>query len=197
MKKKFYSYLIIPFYLIIFSISQSIQAEVKTFSAEVLRTTHNVVKSKDATATGYFYFSYPDKISMIFSSKNDMLLMNQGNYVMVSQGKKNVAKGKVAVLFGALQKVLQSVVCQTSLPKASDLPGIQVKQQGHIIQIIPIMDIKTLRRMPFTSFTLSLDSSTNRLKSLRIHERGENYIQYDLSKCQSNTTLNNTVFTLN
>lgn len=197
MKKSFCSYLILSVFLLLFTTSLPVEAEVKTFSAEVLRTTHNALKTKDATSSGHFYFSYPNKISMIFNSKNDMLLMNRNNYVMVSQGKKNVAKGKVAALFGALQKVLQAVVCQTALPKASELPGIQVKKENHTIQIIPIMDAKTLRRMPFTSFTLSLDSRSNRLKSLRIHERGENYIQYDLSEYQTNTALNDAVFNLN
>lgn len=152
---------------------------------------------KDATAEGHFYFQRPDKICMIFNDRKDMLLMNGTTYVMVEKGKKQVAKGKMQELFGVLQKVLQAVICQTALPDMAGHSDIQVSRQGQVIQIVPTLDAKARKRMPFTSFELTLDARTHKLKTLRINEKGENYVVYDLSGYVQNGSLDSAVFNIN
>lgn len=196
MKTSIHIFLLWPIFILLLSAtSLSAQTDINTLSAHVTRTTHNVLLAEDAITTGSFHFRYPGQISMIFNEKNDRLLMDGKTYVIVNEGKKNIAKGKVQELFGVLQEVLQSVIRHMPLP-AQTIPDIQVKKAGSIIEIVPLMDAKTKRRMPFTSFTLTLAPRSGELTSLRMNEKGENYVQYDLSGQIPNNQIDDTVFNL-
>lgn len=168
---------------------------ITTLSADVTRISHNVLLTEEATSTGHFYYQSPDKICMTFNEYEDMLLMNGTTYTMIENGKKNVAKGKMQELFGVLQKVLQAVINQSPLPDMTETPDIQVKQEGQTIQIIPILDAKTRRRSPFTSFTITFEAPY-KLKTIRINEKGENYVLYNLSGHVQNGSIDNAIFRL-
>lgn len=183
--------------IFIFSATKMLaHSDITTLRADVTRTSHNALMTKDATTSGDFYFQYPDKICMLFNGRKDMLLMNGTTYVMVNKGERNVAKGKMQELFGTLQKVLQAVICQTPLPDMTGNTDIQVSRQGQTIRIVPDLDAKARRRIAFTSFELTLDER-NELKTLRINEKGENYVVYHLSDYVLNGSLDTTVFNLN
>lgn len=197
MSRGIYKYIMWQIVFIFFTTELSAQSGITTLLANVTRTSHNVLIAKDVVTSGHFYFQQPDKICMIFSDNKDMLLMNGSTYIMMENGKKNVAKGKMQELFGTLQKVLQAVVCQTSLPEVAENSTIQVKQEGEIIQITPVLDAKAKRRMPFTSFVITLDVHSHKLKTLRMNERGENYVLYTLSDYAVNSHFNTEVFNVN
>ena len=108
---------------------------------------------------------------------------------------QKAAKGKMQELFGVLQKVLQAVINQSPLPDITETPDIQVKQEGQTIQIIPTLDAKPQRRSPFTSFTITFEVPY-KLKTIRINEKGENYVLYNLSGHVQNGSFDNAIFRL-
>lgn len=197
MRKSISKYIVWQLVFVLSTTKVFAQSDVTTFKADVTRTTHNELIVKDVTTEGHFYFQYPDKICMNFGSREDMLLMNGTTYVMVNKGKKNVAKGKVQELFGVLQKVLQSVICQTSLPETNGNSDIQVSQEGQTIRIVPVLDTKIRKRIPVTSFELTLNVRTHKLETLRINEKGKNYVVYNLSGHILNGSLDTAIFNLN
>lgn len=77
----------------------------------------------------------------------------------------------------------------------TETPDIQVKQEGQTIQIIPTLDAKTRRRSPFTSFTITFEAPY-KLKTIRINEKGENYVLYNLSGHVQNGSFDNAIFRL-
>lgn len=197
MRKGIRKYIVWQLVLMLSATRMFAQSDVTTFKADVTRISHNELMVKDVTTEGYFYFQHPDKICMTFGGREDMLLMNGSTYIMVDKGKKNVAKGKIQELFGVLQKVLQAVICQSSLPDTNKNSDIQISQEGQTIRIVPTLDAKARKRIPVTSFELTLDVHTHKLKILRINEKGNNYVVYNLSKYVLNGSLDTAVFNLN
>ncbi|HJH70052.1 MAG TPA: hypothetical protein OIM39_02995 [Bacteroidaceae bacterium] len=197
MSKGIYKYIIWQIVFIFFTTELSAQSGITALLANVTRTSHNELIAKDVVTSGRFYFQYPDKICMIFSENKDMMLMNGSTYIMMENGKRNMAKGKMQELFGMLQKVLQAVVCQTSLPEMTEKSTIQVIQEGETIRIIPVLDAKAKRRIPFTSFVITCDTHNHKLKTLRMNGKGENYVLYALSDYVANSSFSTEVFNVN
>lgn len=195
MRKVIYKYIIWLLVLISSVTKVLAQSNVTTLTANVTRTSHNELIVKDVITKGHFYFQYPDKICMTFNNREDMLLMNGTTYIMMNNGKKNVAKGKIQEMFGVLQNVLLAVIYQNPIPITYENPNIEVSQEGQTIRITS--DSKSWKRIPIKSFELILDTSTHKLKTLRINEKGENYVVYNLSGHIQNVSLDTAVFNLN
>jgi len=170
--------------------------EIRTLTATVTRTKHNAAVTEDLVTKGKFYFSNPGKICMIFDEEKEKLLMDGNNFILINDGKSSVAKGKEASHLALLQSVLQSILTGgDGIVDTLRAENMEITKQDNIVRIAPATDnAKAKRRMMFTSFTLTIDPMTSRLKSLYMHEKGENYTRYDLSGYKLNDIVDDNLF---
>ena len=123
---------------------------------------------------------------MIFNDTNEMLFTDGKTFTMVENGKKQVAQSKgksnnpFEIFFAVFRDILSEEEKDTELSKQVD---VKLEKQGNIctVTVIPLVDGKAKRRMMYTSFVVTIDLEAAELKSLRIHEKGENYTQFDFS----------------
>lgn len=171
-------------------------ADVQTLSATVTRTRHNAVLTQDEVTHGDFFLKKPGRMCLTFNDKKDMLLMENGTFILVENGRKSVAKGRNGRIMGALGTVLRGLFADGSYV-ADDAMEVTVEHSGNrsILTLAPAAaSAKEKRRLLFTSFVLTLDTASGRLLSLRMNERGENYTQYDLDNHRLGVEVDDAVF---
>lgn len=171
--------------------------DASSLTASVSRTKHNAALTNDATAQGTLYFKSPNNISMVFENENDKLIMTDGVFTMVTNGEKQTAKGATLTQFQTLLAVFSEQFLGNSSDAASDAQ-VTITSDGNLrtVTITPATEggNKAKRRMLFSSFALTIDVKTQRIKSLRMNERGKNYTQYDFSNFSINVQVPNNAF---
>lgn len=137
---------------------------------------------------------------MTFNEGSEMLLMDDNTFTMVTDGKKNVAKGKGNNQFESLLAVFKNITAgEDAAVDLSDMADVEMTKHDNIctLTVIPIVsDEKAKRKMMFTSFVLTIDLKSSELRSLRMNEKGKNYTQYDFSNYVFNGAVSDTVFNL-
>lgn len=172
---------------------------VNTVTATVTQTRHNAAVTKDAVATGKFYFKRPEKHSMVFSKTKEMLLFDGTSYIMARNGKQRKAKASVkgANPFEVLKEVFGNLISGSSTTQLSKCADVKLTRQGNIgtITITPnITDSKAKRRLMYTSCVVTVDIKAAEVRRVLINERGKNYTRYDFSDFHLNGEVSNNVF---
>lgn len=171
-----------------------------TLTAAVTRTRHNAAVTRDVVTRGHFYFKKPGRMCMRFNEGKDMLLMDGNTFVMVTDGKKSVAKGEGNNQFESLLAVFKSLASGGDADAdvdLSELANMDISKRDNIctLTIIPLApDEKAKRKLMFTSFVLTLDLRLSELISLRMNEKGDNYTQYDFSDYVFDGAVSDSVF---
>lgn len=177
MKKSFILLAIVAF------TCNSFAQEAPTLTATVMRTKHNTAITNDMVTQGSFYFRKPDKMSITFDEGKDMLLMEGNTFTIINDEKSSTAKGKQASQLELLQRVLVDILSGgDGCIDTSQHKEMEIAREDTTIRIIPVAaNAKAMRRMMFTSFTLTVDPKSSELKSICMHEKGGNYTLYDFT----------------
>lgn len=168
-----------------------------SLTAAVTRTKHNAALTNDAAAQGTLYFKSPNRLSIVFEDENDKLIMADGVFTMVTNGEKQTAKGATLAQFQTLLAAFSEQFLGNSSAGASNAE-VAITSDGNLrtVTITPAAESsnKTKRRLLFTSFSLTIDVKNQRIKSLRMNERGTNYTQYDFSGFSLNAPIPDSAF---
>lgn len=163
-----------------------------TASAKVIKTEHNELFTNDTKTDGYFYYKHPDKMCIILNNKKDMLLMDGNTYILMENGEKSIAKGKIMELFNVLQNILHDIICNNPIADVTLCETAQINKNGNTITIMPKINVRNKRRILFTSFVIEFDK--NSLKSIQMNKTGENYTRYDMYDYTTNCNIDDNVF---
>ncbi len=171
----------------------------KTLAADVTMTRHNIALAKDQISKGKFYFKKPDAMVMTFNNGKDMLLMKDGKFTMVSDGKAATASGSNSQL-DALKTMFTSFTTgQESDVQLEDVADVDAERDGDILTmtITPrISDPKERRKMLYQSYVVVINTKVGDLNSIRLNEKGKNYTQYNFSNFKFDGPVDDAVFTI-
>ena len=157
---------------------------VQSVTANCQRVRHRKVVAQDEVMQGEFRMVRPNKVNITMKGGKEALDMQGTQFTMTTKGKAHKTSSLTNVQFKTFQTVWESILAGgTDLSNASD---VEMKKDGGdvIITITPKVDGKEARRMMFTSFVLVVNGKNGEIKSLRMNERGENYILYTFSDYQ-------------
>ena len=173
---------------------------VTTLTAPVTVVRHNTLLAADQKSTGMFYFKKPSSILITTDGGKDRLLMHDGKFTMVTDGKATTMTGKNEQL-EALKTMLQSFTSGegTGDVALDDLADVDAERNGTkvTLTITPrVSDPKARRKMLYRSFVVTLDTKAGALQSIRLNERGENYTQYDFGRFTADAPVDDKVFAL-
>ena len=172
---------------------------IRSLKMNVVQTRHNVTLIKDITTSGHFFYQEPNRCSMVFPDAKEMLLAVDDTFVMVRDGKQHVAKakGQGNNPFEVLLDVFHKLLSADENVDLSEYADVTLSRQGNscTITIFPkVKNIKSKRRMMYTSCIVIVDLKAAELRSVRIYERGENYTQYDFSNYIINAEIDTNAF---
>lgn len=139
----------------------------------VTRVSHSTAVKTDVVTTGQMTIRKPDYICISTDGGRDQLMMNGTKFTMTTKGKKHRTDCNKNPQFATFQKVLLAVINNQPIPACEDMT-IQNKGGQQVITITPT----SKKRQMFTSFVLVIDSKTSAMKSLRMNQKGDNYIEY-------------------
>lgn len=172
---------------------------IRSLKMNVVQTRHNVTLIKDITTLGHFFYQEPNRCSMVFPDAKEMLLAVDDTFVMVRDRKQHVAKakGQGNNPFEVLSDVFHKLLSADENVDLSEYADVKLSRQGNscTITIFPKeKNIKSKRRMMYTSCIVIVDLKAAELRSVRIYERGENYTQYDFSNYIINAEVDTNAF---
>lgn len=173
-------------------------ADVQNLSATVTRISHNPALTEDVVTKGVFYLKKPGRMCLAFDNNKDMLLMDGDTFTLVQGGRQTVAKGRNGRVMAVLGTVLRALFADGAYSLDAEAAEVKAEHRAGrcILTLQPRLDsAKEKRRLMFHSFTLTLDTATSRLLSLRMDGRGGSYTQYDLSDYRTVASLPDAVFT--
>ena len=170
-----------------------------TYTATVKLTRHNAAVTKDAVTMGKYYWKRPSDQSMVFTSTKEMLLAVGNTYTMVKGGKSRAIKAKAQGNnpFEILSDIIAHLQTADNSAVLTTQANVAVTKQGtsYLLTVTPkTTDNKAKRRLMFTSFTVLVDKAGS-ISRLLIHERGNNYSQYDFSDYALNVNIDSKMFT--
>lgn len=172
---------------------------IRSLKMNVVQTRHNVTLIKDITTSGHFFYQEPNRCSMVFPDAKEMLLAVDDTFVMVRDGKQHVAKakGQGNNPFEVLLDVFHKLLSADENVDLSEYADVKLSRQGNSCTITifsKVKNIKSKRRMMYTSCIVIVDLKAAELRSVRIYERGENYTQYDFSNYIINAEIDTNAF---
>ena len=172
---------------------------IRSLKMNVVQTRHNVTLIKDITTSGHFFYQEPNRCSMVFPDAKEMLLAVDDTFVMVRDGKQHVAKakGQGNNPFEVLSDVFHKLLSADENVDLSEYADVKLSRQGNSCTITifsKVKNIKSKRRMMYTSCIVIVDLKAAELRSVRIYERGENYTQYDFSNYIINAEIDTNAF---
>lgn len=172
---------------------------IRSLKMNVVQTRHNVTLIKDITTSGHFFYQEPNRCSMVFPDAKEMLLAVDDTFVMVRDGKQHVAKakGQGNNPFEVLLDVFHKLLSADENVDLSEYADVKLSRQGNSCTITTfpkVKNIKSKRRMMYTSCIVIVDLKAAELRSVRIYERGENYTQYDFSNYIINAEIDTNAF---
>jgi outer membrane lipoprotein-sorting protein len=155
----------------------------KNVTAVATKITHKAALAKDETTKGKLTMKQPSEVGISMEGGKDALLMQGSTFTMTVKGKKHTTDSQKNRQFATFQAVFESILSggAKDISKFSDL---SITKQGSnlILTITPeAASKKEARRMMFTSFTLTIDTKTSELRSLRMNEKAGNYTEYKFS----------------
>lgn len=152
-------------------------ATVKGATAKVTLVQHKSALKTAKTATGTAVMSRPDKVSISVNGGKDQLIMDGTTFTMVSRGHKRTTDSRKNAQFATFHQVFVNLLSGGhSGGNIDNLPGVSIKNEGQTMAIT-VVPTKA-KHMMFSSFVLILDSRTSALRSLRMNQKGSNYLEY-------------------
>ena len=156
-----------------------------TLTANVTRTQHKAALTKDVVSNGTFYYKREGtKMCMTFNGGKDKLIMNSGNFTMVTNGKATTAKGNKNKQVSPMLTALGSIFKGGGDVDLSDVADVEISQSGGslVLTLSPLPEGgKKSRSQAFSKIELRINKKTNELQRLIIHEKGKDYTQFDFS----------------
>ena len=153
-------------------------------TAKCQRVRHRAAVKNDDILQGVLRMERPDKVNITMNGGKEALDMQGTQFTMIMRGKPHKTSSKTNPQFKTFQAVWESILAGgTDLTKVSDLE-LKESSGDVIIVITPKVDEKTAKRMMFSSFVLEIDGKSGEIKSLRMNEKGQNYILYIFSDYQ-------------
>lgn len=168
-----------------------------TIKADVKKTVHNTMVTKDVVTTGTFYFKKPTMMCITTNGGKDQLLTDGENFTMVQNGKPSTANAKGNSSLAPLLNALKSITQGKSDTDLSDVADVDMEREGDlmIMTIAPITkSAAEKRKLMFQSYVITVDTKVGELKSVRLNEKGQNYQQYDLSNIKRDVKIDDAVF---
>jgi len=147
-------------------------------TGKVTRTTHRSAVKKDAVDYGSLTYKGAGEVAMFFSDK-DQLIMQGTTYTVISGKRRSVAKGDNALLFGALQRVIDNVFTGAK-PTTGVGAEVNVTQSGNTVTITPGAKMGK-KRLLVSSFEITIDPVKHRISQLRFNQKGNNFTLYRIA----------------
>ncbi len=142
----------------------------------VTRTQHRAALTQDAVTTGTFTIRQPDYIGITTDGGREQLIMDGTTFTMTMGDKQHVTDSRKNTQFATFHAVLKAVINHQPIPSGDDLT-VNTRDGQTTITITPAKK----KRQLFSSFVLTIDSSTFTLLQLCLNERAGNYIRYEFS----------------
>lgn len=132
--------------------------------------------------TGTMTIVAPDKMNISVADGKEQLNMSGDDFTMVMRGREHKTSSKKNNQFVAFQAVLKAIINADS-SMLDKIPGVTLTQKGHIITIKmdPSIGEAKKKRMLFSSFLITLDTTKGEFRTLRMNGRGKNYTEYSFS----------------
>ena len=168
-----------------------------TIKADVKKTVHNTMVTKDVVTTGTFYFKKPALMCITTNGGKDQLLTNGENFTMVKDGKPSTTSAKGNSALAPLVNAIKGITQGKTDTDLSDVADVDMEREGDlmIMTIAPITkSAAEKRKLMFQSYVITVDTKVGELKSVRLNEKGQNYQQYDFSNFKRDVKIDDAVF---
>lgn len=168
-----------------------------SMQANVKKTVHNTMVTKDQVSTGMFYFKKPAKMCITTNQGKDKLLTDGESFTIVQNGKASTAKGSGNSSLTPLVNAIKGMTSGDSDTDLSDVADVDVENEGNkmVMTIVPITkSASEKRKLIYQSFVLTIDTKAGELRSVRLCGKGENWEQYDFSNFKKDVTIKDEVF---
>lgn len=155
-------------------------------TAAAVKTTHRAAVKTDQVTRGTLTMRQPAEVGIVMEGGKDALLMRGSDFTMTQKGKKHTTSSKNNAQFATFQAVFESIL-SGGAKDISRLSDLTMTKSGDmlVLTITPqATDKKSLKRMMFTSFVLTINTRTSQLHSLRMNEKAGNYTEYTFSNFQ-------------
>lgn len=165
--------------------------------ADVKKTVHNTMVTKDVVTTGTFYFKKPAMMCITTNAGKDQLLTNGESFTIVQNGKPSTANAKGNSSLTPLVNAIKGITQGKADTDLSDVADVDMEREGDlmIMTIAPITkSAAEKRKLMFQSFVITIDTKAGELKSVRLNEKGQNYQLYELSNFKRDVKIDDAVF---
>lgn len=165
--------------------------------ADVKKTVHNTMVTKDVVTTGTFYFKKPAMMCITTNGGKDQLLTNGESFTIVQNGKPSTANAKGNSSLTPLVNAIKGITQGKADTDLSDVADVDMERDGDlmIMTIAPITkSAAEKRKLMFQSFVITIDTKAGELKSVRLNEKGQNYQLYELSNFKRDVKIDDAVF---
>ena len=168
-----------------------------TVKADVKKTVHNTMVTKDVVTTGTFYFKKPAQMCITTNGGKDQMLTDGESFTIVQNGKPSTTNAKSNSSMAPLINAIKGITQGNSDTDLSDVADVDMEREGDlmIMTIAPITkSAADKRKLMFTSYVITVDTKAGELKSIRLNEKGQNYQQYDFSNFKRDVKIEDGVF---
>lgn len=168
-----------------------------SLQANVKKTVHNTMVTKDQVSTGMFYFKKPAMMCITTNQGKDKLLTDGESFTIVQNGKASTAKGSGNSSLTPLVNAIKGMTSGDSETDLSDVADVDVENEGNkmVMTIVPITKTAAeKRKLIYQSFIITIDTKAGELRSIRLCGKGENWEQYDFSNFKKDVAIKDEVF---
>lgn len=168
-----------------------------SLQANVKKTVHNTMVTKDQVSNGMFYFKKPAKMCITTNDGKDKLLTDGESFTIVQNGKASTAKGSGNSSLTPLVNAIKGMTSGDSDTDLSEVADVDVENEGNkmVMTIVPITKTAAeKRKLIYQSFVITIDTKVGELRSIRLCSKGDNWEQYDFSNFKKDVTIKDEVF---
>lgn len=204
MKRLFFSLVIVLFSVFAASAQDDVMQQamegyknMTSLQANVKKTVHNIMVTKDQVSTGMFYFKKPAMMCITTNQGKDKLLTDGESFTIVQNGKASTAKGSGNSSLTPLVNAIKGMTSGDSETDLSDVADVDVENEGNkmVMTIVPITKTAAeKRKLIYQSFIITIDTKAGELRSIRLCGKGENWEQYDFSNFKKDVAIKDEVF---
>lgn len=173
--------------------------QMTSIKANVKKTVHNEMVTKDVVTTGTFYMKKPAMICISTNGGKDKLVTDGTNFTIVQNGKASTASGKGNSSLSPLVNAIQGITNGNANTDLSDVADVDMEREGNnmIMTVTPITkSAAEKKKLIYQSFVITIDQKAGELRSVRLVGKGKNWEQYDLSNYQLNVSIDDSVFSV-
>lgn len=165
--------------------------------ANVKKTVHSEMVTKDVVTTGTFWFKKPAKMCISTNNGKDKLVTDGSTFTMVQDGKAMTANGKGNSALTPLVSAIKAITSGSQDVDLSDVADVDIERNGNlmVMTLSPIVkNAAERKKMLYQSFVITIDQKAGELRSIRLNGKGKNWEQYDFSNFQMNCAVDDAVF---